>query len=190
MYLASEFHSLAHVRVSLLADDKDVPTESAADLSGDACAISRFAGEEGILRAILALERRNFCKADAWTGSETTLFSFFLAVGISLCEANLTSYSARQAGILEKEVERRNTFLLYATITGKVWKEESHSCAVFTSRLRVHFYPGSSLRGRAGGWLCHLHRPEAECAHLQSSRRQEFQATRHSTSSHAGEMHP
>lgn len=34
------------------------------------------------------------------------------------------------AGILGKEVERRNTFLLYATVTGKVWKEESHLYAI------------------------------------------------------------
>lgn len=48
---------------------KVVATEGGPEAAREVCAISRYAGEEEILRAVLALERRNFTKSDAWTGS-------------------------------------------------------------------------------------------------------------------------
>ena len=71
-----------------------------------------------MLIKVLALERRTFSKADSWAGVNCSLRSFprqLLIYTARVSRALQLGLYAAVTGILDKEVKRRNTVLLYAS---------------------------------------------------------------------------
>ena len=87
--------------------------------------VLRFTGHPSVLLKVLALERRTFSKADSWAGVSCSLRHFpqqLLIYTARVIRALQLGLSAAATGILDNEVKRRNTLLLYASLAAELDK--------------------------------------------------------------------